>query len=466
MRRYACLAASCLLWGCGSSVDDQIADLTEGGDAAAQAQQELLLSKGRAVGPLLEALTDPEYAKGRVALVEVLASLMTRVDDPRIPEALNRLLTNDPDPAVRGRVAQRLGLYKRPEGIPALLQALDDQSGEVRYQALTALAALDAKLTTEQRESLKSRCRAMVDDPDRQARIEALTRVEAAVNELLTQARQAVLKAQVSQAEGLYHQALAYYPHSKRALYQLGWHYLENGQRERGLELMRQHRLLLDVPRLRTTPTVDGRLDEPLWQQAARVDTLYQLFVGDSFAAPAAEQVSAFYLGYTPQALYIGFRGHDDHPDSLVAKVTHLDPHQDGQAGSGGPQAMQTQIWSDDCIELMFDADFDRRTFAHFGINSKGAYADEYVSTGANGFNPNYDFNWVGAAAVAAFVGPDFWSVEMKLSFGQKELPVPRPGTLWGAELVRNYRGEQYLQWVRTYPSGLFPDQFGLLRFQ
>lgn len=464
MRRYACLAAACLLWGCGSSVDDQIADLTEGGDAAAQAQQELLLSKGRAVGPLLEALADPEYAKGRAALVEVLASLMTRIDDPRIPEALNRLLTNDPDPKVRARVAQRLGLFKRPEGIPALLQALDDHSGEVRYQALAALGVLDAKLTTEQRESLKTRCRAMVDDPDRQARIEALIRVESEVNRLLVQAKQAVLKAQVSQAEGLYHQALAYYPQSRHAQYQLGWYYLENGQRERGFEWMRQHRFLLEVPRLKATPTIDGRLDEPIWQQAARVDTLYQLFVGDSYAAPAAEVTSTFYLGYTPQALFIGFRGHDDHPDSLVAKVTRLDPRDDG----GGQGNISSQIWSDDEIELMLDADFDRQGFVQFGINSKGARADVWNPPRSINMPITSDmmFGWAGDASLAAFVGSDFWSVEMKLNFGQKELPAPRSGTIWGANLVRNFRGEQYLQWVRTSPNGMAPDQFGLLRFQ
>lgn len=483
MRRYACLATACLLWGCGSSVDDQIADLTKGGDAAAQAQQELLLSKGRAVGPLLEALADPEYAKGRAALVEVLASLMTRVDDPRIAEALGRLLASDPDPVVRARVAQRLGLHRRAEAIPALLRALEDQSGEVRFEALAALAALDAKLSAAQRDSLDSRCRVMVDDPDRQARIEALIRVEAAVGELLNQARQAALKAQTGQAEGFYRQALAYYPHSQRAWYQLGWFYIDHGQRERGLELMRQHRLLLDVPRLRDLPTIDGRLDEPLWQQAIRVDTLRQYFStglamsssagsvmavsfsGANYAAPVAEVASTFYLGYAPQALYLGFRGHDDHPDSLVAKISRRDPSS-GQDGAG--RDISSQIWSDDCIEVMLDADFDRQGFAQFCVNSKGARADIWNRPGNDGPGPGRGSPsvWVGKVSHAAFVGPDFWSVEMKIDFGQQELPAPGPGTIWGAELVRNFRGQQYCQWVRTDRGGLAADQYGLLRFQ
>jgi hypothetical protein len=143
--------------------------------------------------------------------------------------------------------------------------------------------------------------------------------------------------------------------------------------------------------------------------------------------------------------------------------VTHLDPRHDGSPGGAN-----TTIWSDDCIELMLDAAFDRQGFVHFGINSKGARADQWhpPRTINMPITPEMIYGWAGDATLAAFVGPDFWSVEMKLNFGQKELPAPGPGTLWGANLVRNFRGEQYLQWVRTSPNGMAPDQFGLLRFQ
>ena len=45
-------------------------------------------------------------------------------------------------------------------------------------------------------------------------------------------------------------------------------------------------------------------------------------------------------------------------------------------------------------------------------------------------------------------------------------MPKPEPGTIWGFNLVRNYRGEQFNQWVRTYGSGPLPDQFGMLVFK
>lgn len=457
MNAFAPFVFALLFAGCGPSVEDQVERLAGQGEEREQAKQELLLVKEQAVGPLLKALEKPRYAAARAELVEVLVSLMTRVDDPRLVEALNRLLVSDPDPAVRARLAQRLGLYKRAEAIPALLQALEDPEGEVRYQALASLGVLEGKLSEEERKVLEARALELVQDRNPETRLEALSRVEGVVNRMLAQAQQLALKAQMAQAESLYHQALAYYSHSKHALYRLGRFYLDNGQQEKGLVLLRQHRLLLEVPRLRGTPKIDGRLDEELWQQAARVDTLYQFFLGENFAAPPAQVQSTFYIGYTPEALYVGFYGHDDHPDSLVAKILPGDE----ELAVGG---IQNQIWSDDCIELMFDARLDHRTFVQFGINSRGARADAWNADQPYGAGEG--LKWAGDAELAAQVGADFWSVEFKLRFGQPQLPPPRSGTLWGANLIRNYRGQQYLQWVRTYGNGLQPDQFGLLRFE
>ncbi len=49
---------------------------------------------------------------------------------------------------------------------------------------------------------------------------------------------------------------------------------------------------------------------------------------------------------------------------------------------------------------------------------------------------------------------------------GRADVPVPRPGDIWGLNFVRVHRGTEYSQWVRTYTSGGHsPDDFGVLRF-
>ena len=452
---------------CGPSAQDLVEDLADP-ERREAARQELLLTKDQSVGPLLKALDDPRHAGARSELVEVLISLMTRVDDKRISEALNRLLVQDSDPRVRARIAQRMGLFKRAEAIGALLKALEDENGEVRYQTLMALGELEEKLDDSQREGLREKTRSMVADAHGGARLEALIRVESFVNGWISEAGGLAIKAQLVEADSLFHRALAYFPHSKHAAYQLGRFYFDNGQEEKGMEVLRRHGMLLDVPRLKQVPEIDGRLDEAVWQRAARADTLYKFFWGGNFAAPPAEVPSTFYVGYTAEALYIGFRGHDDHPDSLVAKITQSDPTKDGDlADLARDRGPRNQIWSDDCIELFFDANLDHRSYAHFGINSLGVWEDEWTSGSRDRpYSPEERWGWSGDVQIAAHVGEDFWSLEFKLNFGQEQLPRPEPGTIWGFNLVRNFRGEQYNQWVRTYGGGLRPDQFGMLVFK
>jgi hypothetical protein len=228
------------------------------------------------------------------------------------------------------------------------------------------------------------------------------------------------------------------------------------------MEVLRQGGMLLDVPRLKSLPVLDGRLDEPVWQQAARADSLYKFLWGNNYAAPPASVQSKFYIGYTATAFYIGFYGHDDHPDSLVATITELDPTKDSNLDRD-----RDSIWRDDIIELMFDANCDRQSFAHFAVNSLGVRADEWLKMRSNQpYSEEERWGWAGDVEIGAHVGADFWSVEFKANFGQEQFPLPEPGTVWGFNLVRNFRGEQYFQWVRTYGSGLQPDQFGMLHFQ
>ncbi len=75
--------------GCAQGPDDLIDDLSGTVEEREAATQELLLAKERAVEPLLQALADHSVAEARAALVEILISLMMRVDDERIGSALH-----------------------------------------------------------------------------------------------------------------------------------------------------------------------------------------------------------------------------------------------------------------------------------------------------------------------------------------------------------------------------------------
>ena len=431
--------------GCGPSIEASVEKLAGGPQEREEGRQELLLAKDRAVGPLLEAFEDPNHSQSRPELAEVLAGLLARVDDPRIEPTLYRHMIADPDSAVRARIAHRVGLYYRKEAIEFLLEALQDTAGQVRHQALWALRQMEADLSPEQEEALRQNARRLATDEHRGARREAAIRVEAFVDEWLAQAREQELKAQLAEAESLFTRALDYAPASKRANYRFARFRFDNGDEEAGLSLLRQQGMVLDAPLFTTPPVVDGRLDEPAWQASACVDSFFQ-YSSEHHAAVPSDVATRICIGYDPGALYIGFYGHDAHPDSLVARSYDIDQ----------------EIWHEDIVELFIDPGFDHREYIHVGVNSRAAVADGWVSYTSG----DRDTRWQAEADVAAEVGADHWSMEYTLHLGRADVPLPQPGDLWGLNFVRVHRGTEYSQWVRTYTSGGHsPDDFGVLRF-
>ena len=415
-------------------------------DDRESARQELLLAKDRADGPLLDALDDPAYAAARPELAGALLSLMIRVDDPRIHTALSRHLVTDTNPRVRARIAHGLGLHRRAEGAAALIQAMrDDEDIEVRYQALLALDSIGDKLTDDQSSQVDTRALDFVADPHVGIRMEAKIRVDKAVAKWMKQGERRELKAEMAAAESLYSHALAYYPGSKRANYRLGRFYYDNGRQQKGIAVLREHGMLLDVPRFSDAPEIDGRLDDEVWSHAAQADTFYQLS-GRHGAALVSQLRSRLYVGYTDDALYIGFYGFDDDPANLLVVGQNFDD----------------EVWWEDVIEIFFDADFDHLDYMQVGINSKAVMADNWYDGVRSRDEARF---WNAAAEAAAYVGDDFWSVEYRLNFGQPELPRPTRGTVWGFNLSRTYRNSEYAQWVRM-SEALAPNEFGLLLFE
>ena len=237
-------------------------------------KHELLLAKDRAIEPIIAALESQDRAEVRPDLAEVLVSMMLRSDNPRIETALKHHLLDDPDPRVRGRIADKLGLHLKSEFFDVFLQAVADPSPTVQTAAMLALEHVLHKLDEEQtRTSLENAAA-----EDREVREGALFLVEEFVGSWAKKAREAALKANLSKADSLYNVALAYAPNSRQARYYLGTFYFDYGDRERGLQFLRGNRLLIDLPRLASAPKIDGRLDDQAWRGAVRIDSFYPLF--------------------------------------------------------------------------------------------------------------------------------------------------------------------------------------------
>jgi len=435
-----------LLAACGSSIEDQVAQLSRKGPALEQAKQELLLAKDRAVPALLAAFDDPQYAASRPELVEVLVGLTTRVDDPNILEALRSHLRSDADPQVRARICRELGIYERADFANDFAAALEDTSSVVRGQAMVALRQIRNSLSVENRESLLIWARVMQDDEDRDGRMAAGLIVANRVREWMREANKEALSGQLAVAESLYKEALAFSPHNKRASLTLARFYDEQNQREKSLQVRRDNGWLLDVPWVDDAPVLDGRLDDEVWQTAAKTGA-FQTWSRAEVLSSHHTEVSVV---YTEEAIYFGAFCEDAYPESLIVQ---------------GYERDHDLHWQQDLIEFFIDTRFNQKMAGKLTINSAGVISDG--SAGPPDWG-KYDYSWDITSEAAGFMGEDFWSVEYRIPFGQPEVPRPGSGTRWGDDMQRGFRDHQeWSQWTPTYGDmGALPETYGWFLFE
>ena len=139
---------------------------------------------------------------------------------------------------------------------------------------------------------------------------------------------------------------------------------------------------------------VDGRLDEPAWQQAE---------VGNGFrqrepreGAPASERTE-FSIAYTPSTLYVALRAFDREPARIIAKEMERD----------------AELASDDSFVLVFDTFLDGRNAFAFATNPNGARHDALITDEGRDVNTEWDGVWTVRARRTA----DGWTAEMAIPF-------------------------------------------------
>ena len=155
--------------------------------------------------------------------------------------------------------------------------------------------------------------------------------------------------------------------------------------------------------------SIDGRLDEPQWQQAP-VHTGFEMPLGQANRQPIPEdRQTSFRVLYDADGLYFGIRCAEPNMDQLVAK-----------AGRTHDAAM----WSDDDVEIFLDPTGDRTEYYQLAINTDGTQVDLYLIEGGNTGKAGWSSEW----QAAVHKDTDHWSVELRLPFG---LFHNRPSKAW-----------------------------------
>ena len=159
-------------------------------------------------------------------------------------------------------------------------------------------------------------------------------------------------------------------------------------------------------------PRVDGRLDEPLWQQARFVREFVQR--DPQQGQPATQQTEVAFV-YTEEALYVGARMHAD-SGQVRALVTRRDREE-----------------TSDQLLVSLDTYHDLRTAYTFAITAAGVRIDYYHSADFEGRREyGYDPVWEAATQVDS----TGWSAEIRIPFTQLRFNAADQ-QVWGVNIAR-----------------------------
>ena len=214
----------------------------------------------------------------------------------------------------------------------------------------------------------------------------------------------------------------------------------------------------LDVrpPRLEAAVVIDGVLDEPVWQRAARLTGFTQYRPVDS--RPAADSSVAL-VWYAPDAIYFGIRAYEAHGAVVRATLAERD-----------------HIDADDHIQILLDTYNDHRRALLFSVNPLGVQEDGVRSEGQDAGAAG------GGLGVGRFDGivdlsPDFvyqsrggvtpwgYEVEVRIPFKSIRYQSADPQD-WGLQIVRITQHTGYEDnWAPTVrASASYLIQAGRLR--
>jgi hypothetical protein len=183
------------------------------------------------------------------------------------------------------------------------------------------------------------------------------------------------------------------------------------------------------IVRATTSPVIDGKPDEAVWQTAALIDDFHQVRPSDGGQPSERTEVR---LLYDDDYLYIGARLYDSEPDRITRNVMRH-----GNA-----------LGQDDRLAIVIDPFNTGRNGYRFETNANGVRHDMlYTNTG------ELQRDWTVIWETQSSVDETGWSFEMAIPF--KSLPFNANIDTWGFNFARGIRrrGEEVV-WVsrnRTY---------------
>ncbi|MEX2583160.1 MAG: DUF5916 domain-containing protein [Gemmatimonadota bacterium] len=174
-----------------------------------------------------------------------------------------------------------------------------------------------------------------------------------------------------------------------------------------------------------TPPRIDGRLDDPIWQTAAKITRFVQQSPLDG--APATEDTEV-YIAYDSDHIYFGFHVHYEDPSIMRANRVDRD-----------------RAAPDDLMTVYFDTFMDQQRGYDFDVNGYGVQGDGIISAGGGGGAiPRADRSWDTLFETAGQIVEDGYVAEMAIPFKSLRYPTRARDEphRWGFQIVREIKGK------------------------
>jgi hypothetical protein len=194
----------------------------------------------------------------------------------------------------------------------------------------------------------------------------------------------------------------------------------------------RARQLDVAIPRIDTSVVIDGRLDERVWERAARLTGFSQYRPSDG--RPAEEKTEVL-VWYAPDAIYFGIRATETHG---TVRATLAD---------------RDNIDADDRIQILLDTYDDHRRALLFSVNPLGVQEDGVWSDGFSGgaggassggrFDASVDLNPDYVYQSRGRVLDDGYEVEVRIPFKSLRYQSANPQD-WGLQIVRTVQHSGY----------------------
>ena len=197
------------------------------------------------------------------------------------------------------------------------------------------------------------------------------------------------------------------------------------------------------VQRVSQPPRVDGRLDDPAWQNLKRHSGFS--IAGYPDTAPLAQ--TSFMVCHDGANLYFAVICEEPHTEKLVQNIRERDG----------------RVWDDDDIEIFLDPSGARVEYFQFLVNSIGTLADLAGFQGGIVRMMAWDSN----AQAASSVGDGYWQAEVKIPFFNLNIQSSDPNWLFNVARGRFAHIREGSSFAPLATASFHaPDRFRVLRLE